>query len=887
MMRYGYSLLPLMLLLFLLSCEGIMAQKSDNPLHPKIEQLLGPDRIGLLGDRAGTEATRAVGSSADSLWDDRFGSAIESTGLDDEGFVMVSDGRNLYVGGAFTEVGNVKADNIAVWNGERWLYVGNGPGPLQGTNGIVTDMVFYKGLLYVGGEFTVAGSDQVSNLAWYQPTSRSWVSLDRGVRSSAGGAFVADLHVDTTEGLLYVGGRFDQAGGRAAENFAILDLETKRFVARPDGPNGVVNAIEVGPDGVYVGGDFSEAGGIPARNVARYDADGNWHDLASGVSGPVNAIARMNDVVFVGGEFSKAGPADSALDVRNIARWRPDSTNWSVLSTVFWLTGEDPQPIELNGVDGAVRTLMVDGIDLYVGGTFLRAGPGDFTIDEITVQYITRWHEFQGSPLFHLTRWGPVGRGMDGFVNSIIRHDGSLYAAGAFLKAGGTPAQGISRYDGLRWFSIGTAGTGNFITTMSVRDTTVWVGGEFTRPGTGPAVAVGGLQGSTWNLAPGNITGSIFTVASHGEYVYVGGRFSVAGSKLARNVARYHVTDRTWEALGQAEGPTAPDQAGYVSSFAFEADGTVILGGRFSEAGGTPAQNIVRWNPETDTWTALGKGVNGQVFSIQVDDGNIYALGRFLGAGDVLTARNAARYDGSTWHELGAGTDQVIWTSAIFYNRLYVGGNFDSAGGAPARQLASWGLDGGGWSDVNGGVGREFLPTVNSISTNGRLLYVGGAFDSIAGVPAQNIARFDGSTWSSLGSGVDNIVYETAASDGRLYVAGAFTSAGDKPSIYFGIYYDPLLSVNDRDRLAPSFDLALAPNPISDGATLRFSTLRHGPVEIDLYDPLGRSVGTILATTLPAGDHSISPALFGRLDPGAYFVVLRTDEGEQSLPLRK
>ncbi len=557
-------------------------QEADAPLlHPKIERLFAPDGGSLIG--SSTDRPASVGAT-DELWDDRFGSAMASSGLDDEGVTMVSDGRNIYVGGAFTEVGGQKADNIAVWNGQRWLYVGNGPGPLQGTNGIVTDMVFYNGILYVAGEFTVAGSDQVNNLAWYQPTSRSWVSLNGGVSSSGGGAFVSDLEVDTSTGLLYVGGRFDRTGRGDAENFAVIDTESKRFLPNPSGPNGVVNAIEVGPDGIYVGGDFSEADGIALRNVGRYDGEGNWNDLLVGVNGPVNAIAAMGRVVFVGGEFTEAGRSDSATEVRNIARWGVDSTSWSILSTVTWLTAQDPQPIGLNGVDGVVRTLMVDGLDLYVGGTFRRAGPGDFTINEISVQYIARWHEFQGESIFHLIRWNGLGRGMDGFVNKIIEHDGSLYAAGSFTTAGGSPAQGIARWDGQQWFNIGTAGTGTFISTMTVRDSTVWVGGEFNRPGSGRTVTLGSLDGTIWRLASGEVNGSIFTVAADGDFIYVGGRFSTAGFQNARNVARYDVTSGRWSALGEKEGPLASSGNGYVSSISFD-NGAVILGGKFDKAG--------------------------------------------------------------------------------------------------------------------------------------------------------------------------------------------------------------------------------------------------------------------------------------------------------------
>ena len=245
------------------------------------------------------------------------------------------------------------------------------------------------------------------------------------------------------------------------------------------------------------------------------------------------------------------------------------------------------------------------------------------------------------------------------------------------------------------------------------------------------------------------------------------------------------------------------------------------------------------------------------------------------------TARNAARFDGTSWHELGAGTDQVIWTSARFYNELYVGGDFDSAGGFAANQLARWNLDGGEWSDI-GGIRRDFLPGVNAIATNGRTLYVGGSFDTIAGIEARNVARFDGADWSPLGSGVDNFIYEMAASEGKLFVAGAFTSAGSKPSIYFGIYYDPLLGVDDATTTS-ILDLSVAPNPATSRGTVAFSTTRNQSVALRIYDPLGRVITTIFEREVPAGDHRIITEAFDHLPSGHYRLVLTTEQENSSI----
>jgi hypothetical protein len=60
---------------------------------------------------------------------------------------------------------------------------------------------------------------------------------------------------------------------------------------------------------------------------------------------------------------------------------------------------------------------------------------------------------------------------------------------------------------------------------------------------------------------------------------------------------------------------------------------------------------------------------------------------------------------------------------------------------------------------------------------------VGGVFASFGGVPANNLARWNGSVWSPLGLGVDGPVRSLAAApNGDLIVSGSFANAGGAPA---------------------------------------------------------------------------------------------------------
>src|SRR5262249_11906947 len=110
--------------------------------------------------------------------------------------------------------------------------------------------------------------------------------------------------------------------------------------------------------------------------------------------------------------------------------------------------------------------------------------------------------------------------------------------------------------------------------------------------------------------------------------------------------------------------------------------------------------------------------------------------------------------------------------------QLYAGGTFGTMGGTLASAIAKW--DGSTWSALGSGISGRVI----ALAVSGSNVYAGGDFLSAGGNLANNIAKWDGSGWSALGSGADNLVYALSASDQDLYVGGRFFMAGDKVSHY-------------------------------------------------------------------------------------------------------
>ena len=57
-------------------------------------------------------------------------------------------------------------------------------------------------------------------------------------------------------------------------------------------------------------------------------------------------------------------------------------------------------------------------------------------------------------------------------------------------------------------------------------------------------------------------------------------------------------------------------------------------------------------------------------------------------------------------------------------------------------------------------------------------LYIGGTFAVEGDTPVTNIAKWNGSSWSALGSGITGTVSALAVSGSDLYVGGNFTAEG-------------------------------------------------------------------------------------------------------------
>jgi hypothetical protein len=107
-------------------------------------------------------------------------------------------------------------------------------------------------------------------------------------------------------------------------------------------------------------------------------------------------------------------------------------------------------------------------------------------------------------------------------------------------------------------------------------------------------------------------------------------------------------------------------------------------------------------------------------------------------------------------------------------NYLVSCGSFNNAGGVPAKNIAKW--DGVEWSPIGGGFNYE----PHQVITYRNELYATGYFDSAIGFgEMQHIAKWNGSAWEPLGRGLTEAGLTMTVFNDELIVGGYFISSGE------------------------------------------------------------------------------------------------------------
>ena len=141
-------------------------------------------------------------------------------------------------------------------------------------------------------------------------------------------------------------------------------------------------------------------------------------------------------------------------------------------------------------------------------------------------------------------------------------------------------------------------------------------------------------------------------------------------------------------------------------------------------------------------WATFGtEDFVGGTLALTVYDGKLIAAGSRVGA-----------WDGSSWATLISNVSGVIGALAVYDNKLIAAGNFTSlytetGQEINANYIASW--DGTAWSSLGTGMDADIW----GLTVWNNKLIACGNFDNAGGTGALRIAAWDGFSWDSFGAG--------------------------------------------------------------------------------------------------------------------------------------
>ncbi len=330
--------------------------------------------------------------------------------------------------------------------------------------------------------------------------------------------------------------------------------------------------------------------------------------------------------------------------------------------------------------------------------------------------------------------------------------------------------------------------------------------------GSGEPVARAQTAPGFWTGLDPGVRGDFGSIAAFGEgpmrrlYAVAGAGFVGNGWGVLDAVGRWD--GQGWTFVGEG----LPDPLWALQGLVVldEGKGPSLFVFGYSPSGAAPMESwgssqsdwywLYRWNglvwvPTPPSFFFRSPGENiGRMPRLSFNDGSGMSI-----YGVVQVAQmewGAARWDGVTWHPIGAATDGEIGAMAACDTgggaSLYISGFFNRIGQTPIRNIAHW--TGTAWQPLGAGVGQPPRDLIAFDDGGGEALYVACEYDFVIGRPdLLNIARWDGQGWSTVGGGVFNPLPNTIQQvnalhvfdDGRgwaLYAAGAFSMAGSTPA---------------------------------------------------------------------------------------------------------
>jgi hypothetical protein len=382
------------------------------------------------------------------------------------------------------------------------------------------------------------------------------------------------------------------------------------------------------PQWLFLGG----SGGAGNQGLARINTGNQWigvpnlgpdvlgNSYITGAVSVSNLVTTNPSGTFIGGAMDYAGELPESNVANFVSGWGGVGygLNGNVLVEAPFRSG--------GGINAAFTVIA--------GGSFTASGPNP-------VNHIAR---LTGGPISSYS-WIPLGSGLNGDPYAILQFDpdgpgptpSSIVVGGAFTQADGATANHIAFWNpsAATWSTLTAQGFNDNVNALVSWDPDgpgpltprLLAGGSFTNAGGINITRLAWWDGTQWQpFEGGAINGTVNSLMVWPDpanptqpRLVVGGRFTQAGNTSANNVAVWR-TGVGWDTtigagvVGTGAGVyaiTATDLDG-PSAAGVGAGSELIVGGLFDHNfQGDTLANLARWDPYAQRWTAMGAWTPG------------------------------------------------------------------------------------------------------------------------------------------------------------------------------------------------------------------------------------------------------------------------------------
>ncbi len=473
------------------------------------------------------------------------GEGIKCQGLINSLCVDSLSGK-IYAGGYFDAMNELKADNIAVWNGLSWDSL------QSGVQGAVYHLQCDNGTLYCSGNFTIDGNPLIANLA-------SW------------------------------------DGSQWQVLYTIP-------------PNGAIWCSKMYKGALYVSGSFLSIDGVNAQYIAKYQ-NGIWSGIGTGFNYPPDKMEIVHDTLFFGGNFttwngdSVRAPAwvdgagntggiivPNGISYNSKELFSLNDTLYSIVNdTIVWWSGQQR-------IATYYFPVYIDHAFSHLGNIFITYD-STYTASSTTTKdnIIRKIDNGQLAERVCYSRITGTGATFLPEYYAFLSYDSALYIAGNFYSINNEINPGILRYKNQVISNIGKCASAyvdswqNASVTAITEDTStgnIYVGGYFIFAGNKLSPMIAMWDGNQWHPLDSGLSGTVRSLAFYNGQLYAGGSFRYAGTTLVSGLARWNGV--SWQGVS-----TGTDKSVYKL---LVVGNDLFIAGTFSNIGGNFIEYVARYD---------------------------------------------------------------------------------------------------------------------------------------------------------------------------------------------------------------------------------------------------------------------------------------------------